>query len=111
MAYRRLVARVSGAREQLENDQLERLQLRIDKLEALVRGCPFIGGSIVRGVPIATTATQVEHRLGRAPKGVVILRATPPQAVSFSATAATNPTLFANLNANSLATVADLYFF
>lgn len=99
----------TGAREQLDSDQLERLQNRITKLESLIQACPFAVGVKVT-VAVGTSATQVAHRLGKKPTGLLVLSETPAAAVGFSATQPTDVKNFVNVTA-SVATTCAIWFF
>lgn len=97
-------------RESFDDPRMERLQLRIDQLERIVANAIYLDGVKVESQAIATTPTQVSHRLNRVPRGFLVLSCTPDGAIGFSATQPTQSTLFANLEA-SAAVTATLWFF
>ncbi len=99
-----------SAREQFDDERMERLQARIAKLEGVIARCPFVLGVPVKDQAVDTTATMVSHRLGRAPNGVLAISASPVAAVGFSSTQPNDTSLFVNLEASTLATF-DLWFF
>lgn len=92
------------AREQFDDAGMERLQLRLAVLEKRLAIIPFADGSLVENQAIGTTPTTVEHRLGRAPRGVLVLSATPASALGVSATPSNAPSVLINLEASSAAT-------
>lgn len=101
---------MSGAREQLDSDQLERLQLRISRLEQQIALNPFIGGTRVTAQAIGNRSTTLKHMLPRTPAGFIVLNVTPPADIGYAASQPTDPTKFINLQA-SVACTADLWFF
>lgn len=97
-------------REVFDDPRMERLQLRIAALESILASATFLDGVKVESQVIATTPTSVSHRLGRAPRGFLVLSAEPDAAIGFSATQPTQTNLFANLEASASVT-ATLWFF
>jgi hypothetical protein len=97
-------------REVFDDPRMERLQLRIDALERILASATFLDGVKVEAQSIATTPTSVSHRLGKAPRGFLVLSVTPDASIGFSATQPTQTDKFANLEASAAAT-ATLWFF
>jgi hypothetical protein len=93
-----------SAREFFDDARFERLQNRVLELEKKLAKIPFADGSLVEGQSIATAATAVNHRLGRTPRGVLVLRASPDSALGFSVTQPPNPSQAVNLEASAIAT-------
>jgi hypothetical protein len=102
---------MSGAREQYDDPRMERLQNRIRELERFVDNCPFIDGSLVEDIAMTTASREVVHRLGREPKGFLVLKVTPDAAVGFSASQGTvDPKKIVKLEASATATVTFWFF-
>lgn len=99
-----------SAREHLNDSRLERLQLRIQALEKRLDAIPFANGSLVEDEEVATSATRINHRLGRAPKGVIVLKASPDAALGFSASQPSDTHLALHLEASANATFS-LWFY
>ena len=100
---------MSGAREHMDDEQLERVQLRVRKLEQVIANLPFMVGHLVEDEAIATTATAVQHRLGKTPRGFIVVSVTPDAAIGLSATQPTDMTRSVNLEASAACT-ADVWF-
>lgn len=97
------------AREHFGDPQMERLQIRIRNLEALVARCPFISGSLVEGISLTTSSLTIAHRLGRVPKGVIVVSVSPDAAIGLSASQPNEPHILSNVEASATCT-ADLWF-
>lgn len=92
------------AREQFDDERLERLQLRIEELEKKLARQPLANVSFVSDVPVTTSTTRVEHRLGRSPKGFVVASASPDSALGLSTSQPNDTTVAVNLEASANAT-------
>lgn len=93
-----------SAREQFDDERLERLQLRVETLEKALAKLPLNGATLIPDVAITTTATRVEHRLGRTPKGFVIAKASPDSALGLSVAQPNDMTVAVHLEASANAT-------
>jgi hypothetical protein len=91
-----------SAREQFDDAQLERLQNRIRAIEDKLSKYPFLNGSAI-DVDLDITSTRVLHRLGRAPRGVIVVSASPDAALGLSATQPDDPANAVNLEASDTA--------
>lgn len=100
-----------SAREHLDDDQFERLQLRIEKLEKFLDKVPFIqSGRLVKGQALSIGDNQFPHFLGRPVKGMIALNVSPAAAVAFSGTPPVDVTKFVNVSSSGNCT-ADLWFY
>lgn len=93
-----------SAREHIGDPRFERLQLRILELEKRLGAIPFADGALIEDEAVATTATRVSHRLGRAPNGVIVMKASPDAALGFSASQPSDTHLAVHLEASAAAT-------
>lgn len=98
-----------SAREHFDDPRMERLQARISDLETKLQAIPFASGARV-SMAVATSATRVAHRLGRVPRGVLVLRAEPDSALGFSTTQPSDTNIAVHLEASANASF-DLWFF
>lgn len=73
-------------------------------LELAFSSVIFLNGVVVASKEVATTPTRVEHRLGRVPRGVMVLSATPDAAIGFSVGQPPNPEVGVFLEASAPAT-------
>lgn len=98
-----------SAREQFDDEQLERMQQRIKALETVIANCPFVVGARVEA-DLTTASKTIAHRLGRKPLGLIVISAKPDAAVGFSATQPSDTKVLVNVEA-SASTTASLWFF
>ena len=103
------VPKATYAREHFSDPRMERLQNEVKNLRALIAMCPFIDGVLVQDEPLTTSASRVKHRLGRSPKGVILLKSSPPASVGFSAAQPTDTVSAVHVQA-SASTTATLWF-
>jgi len=80
-----------SAREHLDDAQMERLQIRVQKLEARLAAFPFLDGALVRDVALSSLPTRVAHRLGRVSKGFIVVSMT-PSGSAFGLSTSSQPT-------------------
>lgn len=103
------VPKSTYAREQFDDPRMERLQNEVKNLRALIAMCPFIDGALIQDEPLTTSATLIRHRLGRKPKGCIVVKCSPPAAVGFSATQPNDTSVAVHIEA-SASTTASLWF-
>jgi hypothetical protein len=103
------VPKATYPREHTGDPQLDRMQAELGKLRAILANCPFLEGALVEDVLVDTTATFVRHRLGRVPKGVIVLRSSNDSAIGFSATQNTDMSMGVDLKA-SFPSICTLWF-
>jgi hypothetical protein len=99
----------SYAREQFGDPRIERLQNELKKLRALITACPFIEGALIEDEALTTAAKRVDHRLGREPRGFIVLKASPDAAIGLSASQPSDTANAVNVEA-SASTTATLWF-
>lgn len=96
------------SREQFDDSRMERLQQRLRALEFVINKVKFLDGVYVPEVALTTSSSQIAHRLGRRPRGFLVLSVTPDAAVGLSTTQPTD-SAFVALEASASCT-ADLWF-
>ncbi len=94
------VAKGAYAREQFDDTRLGRLQSEVQSLRKLIAACPFVSGSLVEAA-VTTSTTRITHRLGRTPRGVIVLKASPDSALGFSASQPVDSQNAVNLEASA----------
>lgn len=103
------IAKGTSAREHFEDPRIDRLQNEVRNLRALIANVPFLDGALIKDEPLTTSPLQIRHRLGRVPKGFIVMSASPDAAVGLSATQPSDQTISVNIEA-SATTTATLWF-
>lgn len=105
------IEKASFPREHTGDPKIDRIQAELVRLRGILARCPFIDGSLVEDVPVTTSPTTVAHKLGREPKGVILVSGSSSfaGAVIFGPTQPSDPTRLASVVASSSLT-ASLWF-
>lgn len=102
------VPKASYAREQTGDPKLDRMQAELGRLRAILARCPFVDGALVENVDLTTSTTLVPHRLGRTPKGFLVVGAASSfaGAVAFAGTQPEDTRMVVNMTASTVLTVS-----
>ena len=66
---------ISGfKRLKTKDPELDRVQTNIGELSTQLEMVPLLDGHILKDIALSTSATMVEHKLGRKPLGWIIVR-------------------------------------
>lgn len=103
------IAKGTFPREHTGNPQLDRIQSEIARLRTIITACPFIAGALVEAEDLTTSPKLVAHRLGRAPRGVIVVKASPDAAIGLSAAQPADTATHVNVESSATAT-ASLWF-
>lgn len=108
-----MTTRIATRREHTGDRQLDVMQRETQRLAQGQNACPFLAGNLVTGVIlVAGTPLTVNHGLGRAPRGCIVVRsyganAAPPPVES----AAQPPDLTRQIALQTIANATfDLWF-
>lgn len=102
--------RLAYQREHTGNVQSDRGQRLAQQTADLVNQLPFLKGNWLKSVAIGTSATRIDHGLGRAWQGYIITRLRADARVYEAATQPPDATKQIALQASAAVTV-DIYFF
>ena len=97
-------------REHTGDVQQDRAQRLAQQTADAVNALPFLKGNWIKAKPIGTSATVIDHGLGRAWQGYLITRMRADARVYEAATQPADPKKQLSLQASSAVTV-DLYVF
>lgn len=86
------------------DDGFNRAQLQIKALSEVLADIPLLNGRLIEDIAIGTSATAVEHKLGREPAGWIVVGI--DTAATIHSTTSSLPKRFLNLTASSASTIS-----
>lgn len=87
-----------------ELKDVERLQDTIENVVNGLSASPIVSGQLLKDIEVTTSAKRIEHKLGRAPLGFIVVKIN-ANSVVFEQPE-TRPDLFLNLEASAAAKVS-----
>lgn len=103
------MSRVNFTQLHTGNSAVDRVQTNLAKTLRPILQNPMVDGVHKRDISLSTTATDIEHGLGRRPEGFVITKQNAAASI-YEPTAATIPDRLIVLQASATVT-ADIFFF
>lgn len=89
-----------------QNRELNQVQSNVEQAVAEVIKNPLLNGRLIEDVALTTTASKIEHKLGRTPRGYLIVKRSANAQVYDSLASEGSPDLFLPLTASANVTVS-----